>query len=286
MRTPLQTLRAVAACWLTSLCCLALAQANEPAAQPTAAQLIESNALAKGGLPAWQKIQSMAWTGYAVGASEPERKMPFLLEQQRPASTRFELMVDGQKSVRVFSESEGWKMRATSSGKPEVLDYSPDELKFAQGSQVIVGPLMDFVARGSSIALVGRDTIDGRSCYVLEVKTPEHDMHRVWLDAETFLEQRLDRSFRNSAGKFTVSTVLYHDYQAFEGLQLPVVVETGSVNDKVFNRLVIERVAINPVLEANTFVKPPMPVSRHAGAVVLDTRSAAVVKPPQPGASP
>jgi hypothetical protein len=279
------TLRATAAAWLAGgLLGLALAQPAEPA--PTAAQLVEKNASARGGVEAWQKIRTMAWTGYAVGASEPERKLPFLLEQQRPASTRFEIVSDGQKSVRVFSQTDGWKLHPGSNGKPELQPYSADELKFAQGAQVIDGPLMDFAARGSSFTLAGRETLDGREAWLLQVRTPEGAQHRLWLDAETFLELRLERSFRNSAGQRAVSTVSYHDYRPFEGLQLPVVVETGAAQDKTFNRLVIERVALNPPLDANAFVRPGLPANRRAGAAVVDTRSAALPAPPRPGVLP
>jgi hypothetical protein len=288
MRTLVPSVRASIACWLASgLLGMALAQPVEPSL--TAAQLVEKNAKAKGGLEAWQKIRTMAWTGYAVGAGATERKMSFLLEQQRPASTRFEIMAEGQKSVRVFSANDGWKMRASSGGKPELQTYSPDELRFAQGAHVIDGPLMDFVAKGNSVTLVGHDVLEGRGTYLLEVKTPEGDTHRIWLDAETFLELRLDRSFHNSAGKNVLSTVMYRDYRLFEGLQIPVVWETATTNEQSFNRLVIERVALNPPLDANTFVRPAMPVSRRAGAAMVDTRAAAssaLPKLPRPVSPP
>lgn len=269
-------------CWLaSSFAGVAQAALTEPAISISAAQLVERNANAKGGVDAWQKIKTMAWTGYALGGSEPKRKLSFMLEQQRPASTRFEIVSDGQKSVRVFRGDDGWKMRIAYGGKPELQAYSPDELKFARGSQVIVGPLMDFAAKGSNFKLAGQDAVDGRKAYVLEVNTPEGDVHRVWVDAETYLESRLDRGFRNAAGKSVFSTVLYRDYRPFEGLQIPVVVETATTSDKSFNRLVIERVALNPPLDANTFAKPDMAAVRHLGAAVVDTRSAVPSTPSQ-----
>ena len=50
---------------------------------------------------------------------------------------------------------------------------------------------------------------------------------RVWVDAETFLEVRHDREFRAANGRPSVVTVFYRDYRAFEGLQIPVTVETA-----------------------------------------------------------
>ncbi len=86
----------------------ALAQA---APTITAAEIVEKNAAARGGVEAWRKIQTMAWAGHVESANAPGRDMPFVLEQKRPNSTRFELMADGQKSVRVYDGSGGWKLR-------------------------------------------------------------------------------------------------------------------------------------------------------------------------------
>lgn len=277
--------RALLACWLGwGLGGQVGAQTPAPEGLLTAPQLVERNAAARGGWQAWHQVQSMVWTGYAVGSADPLRKLPFLLEQQRPQSTRFEMVSEGQMAVRVSSATDGWKMRATASGKPELLPLGPDELRFAQGAPVIDGPLMDFFHRGATITLAGRDMVEGRSAYVLNIQLPQADVsHQVWLDAETFLELRLDRSFRNSAGHTSVSSVAFRQYQAFEGLQIPVVVETGAATDKAFNRLVIERVALNPALDADTFVRPTLPLTRRAGAVTVDTRGAALARPtPRP----
>ena len=91
----------------------------------------------------------MAWAGHVESSNG--RSLPFQLAQQRPDNTRFEIVAEGQKSVRVFDGTQGWKMRQTSGGRPEVLPYSEDELRFARGAQVIEGPLMDYVARRGAV---------------------------------------------------------------------------------------------------------------------------------------
>ena len=260
----------------------ALAQQTVAAPDLTAAQIVEKNAAARGGTDAWRKINSMAWAGHVESAKEPSRQLPFLLEQKRPNNARFEIVAEGQKSVRVYNGTDGWKVRASSSGKPELQSYSADELKFARGAQVIDGPLMDFVTKGSIITLAGIDAVDGRKAYVLDVKPPLSGLHRVWVDAETFLEARFDRSYRNAAGQPAVATVLYRDYRPFEGLQIPVTIEMG----EAMNRLVIERVALNPPLDERMFAKPAVPVTRRGGAAVVDTRSAAAVPNRSPPAVP
>jgi hypothetical protein len=83
-----------------------------------------------------------------------------------------------------------------------------------------------------------------------------------------------------------MATVLYRDYRAFEGLQMPVTIETGVVMGKAMNKLVIEKVSLNPELDEKLFAKPAVPVSRRAGAAVIDTRGAATTTPSGPARQP
>ena len=252
----------------------------------TASQVVTRNAAARGGVEAWRKIDTMAWTGYAENTNVPGRKVPFLLEQKRPGKTRFEIVEPtGMKAVRAYDGTDGWKMRPGKEGPPQVVAYAPDELSFARGAQVIEGPLMDYVAAGAIVSLAGVDTVEGRQAFVLDVRIPSGGLHRVWVDAQSFLEVRHDREFHDAAGHSVVATVRYRDYHAFEGLQIPVTIETGGGKGQPMNRLTIERVALNPPIEDKAFEKPEA-VSRRRGGVVVDMRGAAAPGTPASAARP
>ena len=240
----------------------------------TAAEIVARNAVARGGIDAWRRIDTMAWTGDAENSNVPGRQVPFLLEQKRPGKTRFEVVEpSGMKAVRAYDGANGWKLRPGKEGPPEIVGYAPDELSFARGAQVIEGPLMDYVATGAGVAVAGIDAVEGRRAYVLDVRVPSGGLHRVWVDAQSFLELRHDREFHDAAGHVVVATVRYRDYHAFEGLQIPVAIETGGGRNQPTNRLTIERVALNPPIEDKAFERPETVTRRHGG-VVVDTRRA------------
>jgi hypothetical protein len=270
--------------WLLGACVVpaALAQA---APSITAEQIVEKNAAARGGVKAWQRLQTMAWTGYVESGTASGRKLPFLLEQKRPNKTRFELITDGKRSIRVYDGSGGWKLRVNpANGRPELSPYSDEELKYARGAQVIDGPLMDYVARGGIVTLGGTGLAEGRSAYILDVKLPSGGNHRVWVDAETFLEVRQDRQVRSGVGQIGTVTVVFGDYRDFEGVKIPTRIETGAGVGASPNKLVIERVALNPEVDDHMFARPDTPVSRR-NSVIVDTRGAAapgVPPPPRP----
>jgi len=272
-------------CMLLAASLAASALAQDGPGGLSAAEIVERNAAARGGVPAWQKLQTLAWAGHTEINSVPGRQMTFLLEQKRPNKTRFEITAEGQRSLRVYDGSTGWKMRPNSSnGRPDVQAYSEEELRFARGAQVIDGPLMDYVAKGGVVTLTGSGQVDGQRAYILDVKLPSGGSHTVWVDAQTFLDVRHDRQVRGASGQMGMVTVLLRDYREFEGLTMPTVVETGSAPGRPSSRLVIERVALNPPLDDSVFTRPMAPLSRRAG-VVVDTRGAAA-PPPRPTLQP
>jgi outer membrane lipoprotein-sorting protein len=272
------------ACSLAAAAAAAAVLADEPAAAPmlTAAQVVERNAAARGGLEAWRKIETMAWAGHVESVSSG-RRVPFVLEQKRPDRTRFEVMVDGQKAIRVFDGTDGWKVHAGRAGQPEVEPYTDDELRFARAAPVIDGPLFDYAARGATITLDGMQEIGGREAYVLALRLASGTSYRVWIDAESFLELRFDREFVNAQGRPAVTSVYFANYRAFEGLQVPLAIETRMPDGKPGDKLVIARVALNPHLDDRRFAKPAAAVPRHGG-VIVDTRSAG--NPARPARQP
>jgi hypothetical protein len=257
--------------------CIAMAampaMARDPSHAPdiTAAQIIEKNAAARGGVDAWSKIQTMAWAGHVDTPEIPGRNVPFILEQKRPASTRFQINIENQKSVRIYDGANGWKLRPRSGGMPEVQPYTADELNFAHDAQVISGPLMDDVAKDASVELSGVDAIEGRAAYVLTVRLKTGATHRLWVDAETFLEVKYSRDFRTASDQPATATVSYRDYHAFDGLKIPLTIEGSPAKDKTAIKIIIERVALNPPLDERAFAKPDVPRT-HGNGVTIDTR--------------
>jgi hypothetical protein len=254
--------------WALALCFSTLAVASEPATEQglTAAQIVEKNVAARGGLDAWRKIQSMAWVGHIEGANALESRLPFALEMKRPNKTRFEVRAQGQTSVRMYDGTHGWNVHPTGHGKPMVQPYTLDELRFAREGQGIEGPLVDYQAKGIAVALDGVDEIEGRKAYRLSVKLPSGDSHHVWVDAKTFLDIKYDRVSRNKSGQSGTVSVFYRNYQTVEGLQIPFMIESSAGNSKATERLVVEKVLLNPPTEDRMFALASVPGWRNTSS--------------------
>ncbi|MFC5475525.1 hypothetical protein [Paraherbaspirillum soli] len=265
------------AMWTLAACIPALAFTGEPATEPglSVAQIVEKNVVARGGAEAWRKIQTMVWQGHVESANSAVPTLPFALEMKRPNKTRFQITALNQMAVRVFDGTQGWKLRPAHSGKLDLQPYTPEEVKFAQEEQVIDGPLIDHEQKGVAVSLDGVDDVEGRKSYRLNVRLPSGVSHHMWIDAQTFLDIKYDRETRNPKGQPVTVSVFYRNYQSVEGLQIPLLIETGVGATPRTNKLVIEKVALNPPLDDWRFAKPDAPGHSTSVSIGPETPQAA-----------
>jgi hypothetical protein len=219
------------------------------------AQIVERNAAARGGLEAWRNVRTMVWIGHLLSNGPAPAAVPFVLQMKRPDKTRFEVTAENEKSIRAFDGRAGWKVRPPRGGKAELTSYTPEEVRFAKDAPGIDGPLIDHEAKGIDVQLDGTEVVEGRPAYRLSVKLPSGAMRRVWVDADTFLDVKYEREARGS-GRLGVVSVFYRDYRAIDGLQVPMTIETAAGDGRSGDRMVIDRVLLNPPLDDREFTWP------------------------------
>ena len=256
----------------------------------SAAQIIERNANARGGAAAWEKVRSMTLSGkldagkvrkdggafadqkikssaqrradmraILDGKAKPETpkiiQLPFKMDLARPIKSRLEIPFQGATAVQVFDGRNGWKVRPYL-GRHEVEAFSSDEMRIASSQQPLDGPLMDHVARGTKIVADGTENVDGHQTYRLKLTLKSGDVRHVWIDAKTFLEAKIDGPQRRFNGKMHPVVTFYRDYKAVDGLMIAHRLETRMEGTPGAENIYVERVALNPPLDASTFAKP------------------------------
>ena len=270
---------------------LAAAQKNTPSsrAQLSAADIVEKNVAARGGLQAWRAVQTLSLSGNMgaggnqratlslpnVGSMKKvdnrllprrradEAQLPFVMELKRPRKMRVELQFNGQTAVQVYDGNNGWKLRPFLNRR-EVEPYSADELKMASMQPDLDGPLVDYAAKGTRIELVGMEKVEGRDTYKLKMTTKNGQANHVWIDAQTFLEAKMEGQPRRLDGTDHPVEVYFRDYQSENGLQIPHVLETRvlpvtktalGLRDTPVppEKIIIEKVTVNPKLEDSLF---------------------------------
>jgi hypothetical protein len=257
-------------------------------AEQAAAPITEKNVAARGGLEAWRAVKRMSFSGnldagaprdpvkLAMAYSRTRKEMkaaaraallhggdadaakpvqlPFVMELERPHKTRLEIQFQGQTAVQVFDGKNGWKLRPFL-GRHEVEPYTQEEMRVASQDAELDGLLIDHAAKGNRIELEGTEPVEGRDAYKLKITLPDGQVRHVWVDAQTYLDVKVDGTRRMDGKPRPVWTYL-RDYRPVQGLMIPHLLETAVDGVKGSEKIRVEHVALNAPIDDDHFAKP------------------------------
>src|ERR1035438_2293549 len=198
-----------------------------PRAAPPAQRPVEEGALAVGTRPVPAPAGRKSGPRATPLAQRPveEVQLPFVMELARPGKMRFELEFNGQTAIQVFDGANGWKLRPFL-GRRVVEPYTTEEMKVATMQADLDGPLVDYAAKGTVIELDGMEKVEDRDTYKVKLTMKNRQAIHVWIDAQTFLEAKIEGQPRRLDGVDHPVEVYLRDYRPVNGLQIPFVLET------------------------------------------------------------
>jgi hypothetical protein len=274
------------------LCCvtLYLPVAQAAPAKLSAEQIVEKNVAARGGLNAWHALQTLslagkmdvgggdsvvrsvnfahndmpsvrkkptpgASPGQAPAAPVQQVQVPFTLEAKRPRQSRFELVFAGKTAVQVYDGTNGWKLRPYLN-RDDVEPFTSEELKMQAQSPGMDAPLIDYAARGTKVELAGAEPVEGHDAYKLKLTLKDGTVQHVWVDAQSFLDVKVEGTPRRMDGELHSVWVYQRDFRPVHGLMLPFVLETAVDGYRNSHKMVIEKAEVNPKLADARFAKP------------------------------
>jgi len=258
-------------------------------ANMSAAEVVSKNIAARGGLQAWRAVQSISMEGkLAAGGNQrahvpqpmpgktkrriptdvrpkDEAELPFTLDLQRPRKQRLELLFNGKKALQVYDGSNGWKLRPYLN-RMEVEPFTKEELDASSRQPDLDGYLIESASKGTQVALDGVENVEDRETYKLKLTLKDGRALHVWVDSQTFLETKIEGVPRRLDGVEHPVEVYYRDYRTVDGLKIPFVLETrvlpvANAGRSMYSsfppeKIAVERVLINPKLDATLFTKP------------------------------
>ena len=271
------------------------AEATHPQAKLTAAEIVDRNVEARGGLQAWRAVQTLVMKGMmeAGGNNGPviptparrgsqsmmppprpaePAKLPFVMELKRPRKLRIELLFRGQTAIQVFDGENGWKFRPFLNRR-DVEAYTPEEMKTVPLQSELDGPLVDYAKKGTKVELEGIDKVEGNDAYNLKLTLKGGEVTHVWIDAKTFLEDKVAGTPRRLDGKYHPVEVYYSDYRSLNGLKVPYSLETRVLNTltapgsktpgTVAEKVVLDKVEVNPAINDSVFTRQQLEAVAH-----------------------
>lgn len=247
-----------------------------PQTRLSAAEIVDKNVAARGGLQAWRGVHTLSMRGKMdVGGNQratlpvPARKaatqmprprpaeqvqLPFVMDLARPRKSRVEVKFNGQTAIQVFDGANGWKLRPFLN-RHQVEPYTPEEMKATAYQADLDGPLVDYAAKGTKVALEGMEKVGDAEAYKLNLTFKNGQNQHIWIDAKTFLEVKIEGVPRRLDGKYHPVATYYRDYRAIDGLMIPFVLETAVDGIGQPEKIQIETVEVNPKFEDALFAK-------------------------------
>jgi hypothetical protein len=264
------------------LCCVPLMLASDiqtkgSAARLSAAEIVEKNVAARGGLSAWRAVKTLELKGKldAGGNNRPtipvpgvkrgsqlgtprpteQVKLPFLMDLERGRKMRLEIEFNGQTAIQVYNGTQGWKLRPFLN-RHQVENFTPDELQSQASQSDLDGYLIDYAAKGEKVELEGVEQVEGHDAYNLKVTDSGGHSRHVWIDAANFLEVKVEGVPRRLDGKYHPVATYLRDYRNVGGLVMPYLMETAVDGVKDKEKIEIETIVSNPKLDDSRFVMP------------------------------
>ena len=265
---------------------VSLAAVAQSAPKLTAAQIVEKNVTARGGLQAWRSLQTMTWKGkmdagsgdsaarsrafaMSSGKMQPASRMdlpdkaevekqvqlPFVNELKRGRKSRVELEFAGKTAIQVYDGTNGWLVRPYLN-RNDIEPFTAEQLHSESQSADIDGYLVDYASKGSKVELDGVEKVEGKDAYKLKVTQKSGDVKYIWIDAQSFLDVRVSGQQRRMDGKMRNVYVYQRDFRSVNGLMVPFTLETVVDGYRGTHKTVLESVVINPKLEDSLFSKP------------------------------
>ena len=267
----------------------------QPSISLTAEQVADRNVSARGGLQSWRAVHTLMMSGkMEVGGNNrptiptpgprnarnmpaprpaEQVRLPFVMELERGRKTRMEIQFRGQTAIQVFDGSAGWKLRPFLNRR-DVEPYTEDEMKTVSSQSDLDGPIVDYAAKGTKVTLVGMEKVENRDTYKLKLTMRSGQTTTVWIDAQTFLETKMEGPSKLLDGVLHPVEVYFRDYRNVGALKIPFLLETRVLSvtggpeqnhgQEVKEQIVLDKVEVNPKLDEATFTKAQLVASASA----------------------
>jgi hypothetical protein len=248
----------------------------------TAEELVAKNLAAKGGIEKIKSITALRLTGkldttdqFTAEVSE-ERRVPDMLRQA--------VTVQRMSQIQAYDGGTGWQISPFMGRKdPELM--GDDDLRGFVEEADFYGPLVDYQKKGNRIEYLGHATVDGDDAYRLKVTLKNGDYIYYYLDPDTYLEIRTERSvFIRGSVHETAQNL--GAYRQVAGVYFPFSLEVGPKNAPALDKITITKIEANVAIPDSEFKMPaaaaaPSPQKHPAPA----SEKPAPKPPPNPSGS-
>jgi outer membrane lipoprotein-sorting protein len=219
----------------------------------TADDIINKAIAARGGMNKIKSVQALHMEGTISFGGDEQGNL--IAEWKRPGKFRQELVMTGKTMLRITNGSEGWSLNPFA-GDTALRALEGDEVNLIAEQADFDKPLVDYKAKGNTVELVGKEQLEGKDTYKLKLTLKNGAVRYENIDATSFLETKWNGKIANGDKEVEFNT-FFRDYKTVEGLQFPSTIDTDTVGSEAKQKIVFDKIEVNPKLNDTRFEKPP-----------------------------
>lgn len=207
---------------------------------------------ATGGKTNWEKIKTMKYTGYSniMGMD-----IPYTQYLKRPGKWLIEIYVQGMKIIQGYDGTKGWIINPmTGSKKPTETDE--ETTKIFRNNALIGGKLYNIDEMGFTVELIGKEEMDGKEVYKVNVTDKDGIVSNFYIDAGSYLVLKTVSKVTRM-GNDIITENYYSNYKNVNEVMISFLMEqkvSGAEYDT--QTVTIDKVEINAEIEDNIFSIP------------------------------
>jgi hypothetical protein len=223
----------------------------------TADQVVARVFAARGGLLKIRAVKSEKISGTISFGQDASG--PFFVELKRPLKMHMQLTIQNLTMLRVYDGKSGWANNPFA-GKINADAMTEEDLGNISDEADFDGPLVDYRKKGNHVELEGRDKAEDKDVYRLKVTTKKGDVRYYGIDASTFLLVKWEGKRLADGKDFPVESY-FRDYRDVNGLKFAFEIDSGSSATTLTQKMVIDKIEVNPQLPESEFAKPEAPAA-------------------------
>jgi len=219
-----------------------------PASAQTADEIVANNLKAKGGAEKLKSISSVKMTGKM---SAQGREMPMTVYTKRPNLLRQDIKLPVGNVVQAFDGTTAWVIPP---GEEAAREVTGPQAEGARKNADFDSPLLDYVAKGHKVELVGKEKVGAAEVYHLKMVKKDGGIEHYYIDTTTNLEVKRTAEVNAGGGTQVLESEL-SDYKSVEGMMIPHTIKQ-SMGGMTVSQMTIDSIVFNPPMEDSLFRMP------------------------------
>ena len=219
------------------------------ASAKTADEVVERYIVTCGGLEKLANVKSI----YLEAVTQEGAEAPtIIIIKEQNKFCRTEMIKAAENAFLLITEKGAWAFSAQ--GQNFAEEISNEKIARLQLQLDIMGPLVDYLAKGHMVVMMGKEVLEENSCFKIKLTTKSGVELLFWLDAKTYMIKQ--SSFSEAGSQAMLTQTFYKNYTEVDGIKFAQTIITRVSSSNQVQReeeLFFKKILLNPAIDSTIY---------------------------------